>query len=155
MPRLAPVSGPPCEHGPRVLNEAGSWLSFLAYSSSFITHSKLSIRFDEPVDNVIEKVLVIQGGRAAAALDNHLAAAEIWPGHEADRDVLPHVEIHLVDPVESVAWFLWLPAGVGSVVARHFEFFYHGLVLSAAGVCILYENLVCGANMGAVLWALV
>lgn len=49
------------------------------------------MRFNETVDNVTEKILMIQGGRADAALDDYLATTEIRPGHEADLDVLPHV----------------------------------------------------------------
>ena len=121
----------------------------------FYRSESIPIRFNQPVDNVIEKVFVIQGGCAAAALDDHLAAVEIRTGHEADCDVFSHVEVHLVDTVEAGAWFLGFPTGMGSVVACHFEFFYHGLVLSAAGVLILYENLHCGANAGAAVRALV
>ena len=88
-----------------------------------------AVGFDEPVDDIIEKILVIQGGCAAAALDDHLAAIEIRTGYEADCDVLSHVEVHLVDTVEAGAWFLWFPAGPGSVVAFELEFLDHGLIL--------------------------
>jgi len=85
------------------------------------------VGFDKTVNDIIEKLLVIKRGFSVAAVDDHFATAEVRTGNEADLDVLPHVEIHLVNPAETGAGFLAFPGGPGSVVACHLEFFYHGV----------------------------
>ena len=89
--------------------------------------SEFSVGFDKPVNHICEELPVIERGLAMAPVDDHLAAAEIRAGYEADFDILFHVKIHLVDPAETGAGFLAFPGGPGSVVACHIELFYHGV----------------------------
>ena len=76
-----------------------------------------------------------------AAVDDHLAPAEIRTGHETDLDVFPHMDIYLLDPVEPVVGLLTFPGGLGSVVACHLEFFYHvRIYLSRVRVLLILYN---------------
>jgi len=79
------------------------------------------VGFDQPVNDVFEKLLVVERGFPVTSVDDYLAAAEIRTGHEADLDVFFYVDVHLLDPVEPVARLLAFPGGPGSVIAFYLD----------------------------------